>query len=186
MELDDAPVDRPALAGALGAVDSRAVVDPPVAISPGGAGFARDADPVCLCPRCNTPMVVNRGAYTRLACPVAECGFAFDPRLSQWLLTAHGRGRPASAPVARRSGRSRSSPCSWSLLAMFAGLFVAVHGIEVTGWMERGLALIPLSARGSLPVLAATTTVLSNLVSNVPAALIRLAIGTAWIVWVFR
>lgn len=60
----------------------------------------------------------------------------------------------------------------WSLLAMFAGLFVVVRGIEVTGWMERGLALIPLPARGSLPVLAGTTTVLSNLVSNVPAVLL--------------
>jgi len=60
----------------------------------------------------------------------------------------------------------------WSLLAMFAGLFVVVRGIEVTGWMERGLALIPESARGSLVALAGTTTVLSNLVSNVPAVLL--------------
>jgi len=60
----------------------------------------------------------------------------------------------------------------WGLLAMFAGLFVVVRGIEVTGWMERGLALIPEVARGSLIALAATTTVLSNIVSNVPAVLL--------------
>jgi hypothetical protein len=46
----------------------------------------------------------------------------------------------------------------------------------VTGWMERGLALIPPQARGSLPALAATTTVLSNLVSNVPAVLLLLLV----------
>ena len=60
----------------------------------------------------------------------------------------------------------------WSLLAMFAGLFVVVRGVEVTGWTARGLALVPESARGSLPALAGTTTVLSNLVSNVPAVLV--------------
>ncbi|MBP6875063.1 MAG: anion transporter [Candidatus Eisenbacteria bacterium] len=60
----------------------------------------------------------------------------------------------------------------WGLLAMFAGLFVVVRGIEVTGWMERGLALIPSSARESLIALSAVTAALSNVVSNVPAVLL--------------
>lgn len=60
----------------------------------------------------------------------------------------------------------------WSLLAMFAGLFVVVRGVEVTGWTERWLALVPEAARTSTLVLAGTTTVLSNLVSNVPAVLV--------------
>jgi len=60
----------------------------------------------------------------------------------------------------------------WGLLAMFAGLFVVVRGVEVTGWTERGLALIPEAARGSLPVLTGATAALSNLVSNVPAVLV--------------
>lgn len=57
------------------------------------------------------------------------------------------------------------------LLAMFAGLFVVVAGIEKTAWLTdlaRDSARIPLA---STPVLAAVTAVLSNLVSNVPAVL---------------
>lgn len=60
----------------------------------------------------------------------------------------------------------------WSLLAMFAGLFVVVRGVEVTGWTARWLALVPEAARGSMLALAGTSTVLSNLVSNVPAVLV--------------
>lgn len=60
----------------------------------------------------------------------------------------------------------------WSLLAMFAGLFVVVRGVEVTGWTERGLALVPDAVRGSLLALTGTTAALSNLVSNVPAVLV--------------
>lgn len=60
----------------------------------------------------------------------------------------------------------------WSLLAMFAGLFVVVRGVEATGWTERWLALVPEAARGSNLALAGTAATLSNLVSNVPAVLV--------------
>jgi len=60
----------------------------------------------------------------------------------------------------------------WSLLAMFAGLFVVVRGIEVTGWTAKGLAVIPPAARDSLPALVGASTALSNVVSNVPAVLV--------------
>ena len=60
----------------------------------------------------------------------------------------------------------------WSLLLMFAGLFVIVAGAE-----QRLLSPAVLAAVGRLhlervPVLAGITLVLSNLVSNVPAVLV--------------
>lgn len=64
------------------------------------------------------------------------------------------------------------SHVDWSLLAMFAGLFVVVRGIEATGWTARALAIVPDAARGSFAAFTATTAVLSNLVSNVPAVLV--------------
>jgi Na+/H+ antiporter NhaD/arsenite permease-like protein len=60
----------------------------------------------------------------------------------------------------------------WALLALFAGLFVVVRGMEATGWIERGLAGVPAGAHGSLAALAGVTTAISNLVSNVPAVLV--------------
>jgi Na+/H+ antiporter NhaD/arsenite permease-like protein len=60
----------------------------------------------------------------------------------------------------------------WSLLVMFAGLFVVIAGFEmhvVTSWDLQRLA-----SSQSAPVapLAALAAVLSNLVSNVPAVLL--------------
>jgi Na+/H+ antiporter NhaD/arsenite permease-like protein len=60
----------------------------------------------------------------------------------------------------------------WSLLTMFAGLFVVVGGIERAGLAGRWLALVPEGARLSPGVFAAVTVALSNLVSNVPAVLV--------------
>jgi Na+/H+ antiporter NhaD/arsenite permease-like protein len=60
----------------------------------------------------------------------------------------------------------------WSLLTMFAGLFVVVAGVEHTGLVERGLDVLGGRARDSLPAFAGATVVLSNLVSNVPAVLL--------------
>ena len=61
---------------------------------------------------------------------------------------------------------------NWSLLTMFAGLFVVVAGVEHAGLTQRWLAWIAPEARHSIPVFAAATTALSNLVSNVPAVLV--------------
>lgn len=60
----------------------------------------------------------------------------------------------------------------WSLLTMFAGLFVVVAGVERAGVTARALALLGEAARDSLPLFVAATTALSNLVSNVPAVLV--------------
>jgi len=60
----------------------------------------------------------------------------------------------------------------WALLTMFAGLFVVVRGMEATGWAQRGLELVPAPAHPSLAALAGVTTVISNVVSNVPAVLV--------------
>lgn len=60
----------------------------------------------------------------------------------------------------------------WSLLTMFAGLFVVVAGVEHAGLTQRGLDLLGPGARRSLPAFAGVVVGLSNLVSNVPAVLV--------------
>ncbi len=60
----------------------------------------------------------------------------------------------------------------WSLLAMFAGLFIVVAGVEKTS-LERDL--LAFAARFRLDrvgVLSAFSALLSNIVSNVPAVLV--------------
>ncbi len=60
----------------------------------------------------------------------------------------------------------------WSLLTMFAGLFVVVAGVEQAGLVGRGLELAGPGARHSLTAFAGVVVGLSNLVSNVPAVLV--------------
>ena len=64
----------------------------------------------------------------------------------------------------------------WSLLILFVGWFVAHHALEVTGLGPRALA--STAAHGldvSNPgVLFVATTLLSNLVSNMPAVMLLL------------
>jgi|tagenome__1003787_1003787.scaffolds.fasta_scaffold20903374_2 Na+/H+ antiporter NhaD/arsenite permease-like protein len=60
----------------------------------------------------------------------------------------------------------------WSLLLMFAGLFIIVAGAEhtfLTGDVVSTVARLHLD---SLPVLSTATAILSNIVSNVPAVLV--------------
>ena len=60
----------------------------------------------------------------------------------------------------------------WSLLVMFAGLFIVVAGVEKSS-LERNL--VAIAARAHLEngaVLSAIAAVLSNIVSNVPAVLV--------------
>ena len=62
----------------------------------------------------------------------------------------------------------------WHLLTLFCGLFVVIHGLELTGIPAR----LPLwlAAHGfdlhHLPALTLVTGTLSNLVSNVPAVML--------------
>ena len=60
----------------------------------------------------------------------------------------------------------------WSLLTMFAGLFVVVAGVERAGLTERGLDWIGPRAQHSLLAFTGVVVGLSNLVSNVPAVLL--------------
>jgi Na+/H+ antiporter NhaD/arsenite permease-like protein len=60
----------------------------------------------------------------------------------------------------------------WSLLTMFAGLFVVVAGVEHAGWTERAIEAVGHGAEQSLPAFLGVVVALSNLVSNVPAVLL--------------
>lgn len=60
----------------------------------------------------------------------------------------------------------------WPLLVMFGGLFVVTGALEVTGVSAQLFELVkPLAFAGVAP-LALVTTLLSNLISNVPAVLL--------------
>lgn len=60
----------------------------------------------------------------------------------------------------------------WPLLVMFAGLFVVVAGVEHAVLTPDAVAAISRIDLNAIPILAAVTAVLSNLVSNVPAVLV--------------
>src|SRR5271170_4292841 len=59
----------------------------------------------------------------------------------------------------------------WSLLLMFAGLFIIVAGAEHVLLSQRAIAAVGQLRLDRVPVLSAVTATLSNLVSNVPAVL---------------
>src|SRR5207247_8729035 len=64
----------------------------------------------------------------------------------------------------------------WTLLFLFSGLFVVMRGVEVAGLtgllFERTRFLLANKTFGSMLGLAGAVTVLSNLVSNVPAVML--------------
>jgi Na+/H+ antiporter NhaD/arsenite permease-like protein len=59
----------------------------------------------------------------------------------------------------------------WSLLLMFAGLFIIVAGAEHTLLSDGTITAVARLHLDRMPVLSAVTAILSNLVSNVPAVL---------------
>ncbi len=61
---------------------------------------------------------------------------------------------------------------NWSLLLLFAGLFIVVAGLEKTVMTPETLAAAAQLRLDRVPVLSAVAAVLSNLVSNVPAVLV--------------
>jgi Na+/H+ antiporter NhaD/arsenite permease-like protein len=76
----------------------------------------------------------------------------------------------------------------WSLLLMFAGLFIIVAGAEHTLLSDGTITAVARLHLDRAPVLSAVTAILSNLVSNVPAVLILKAFidpltdqHTAWL-----
>jgi Na+/H+ antiporter NhaD/arsenite permease-like protein len=60
----------------------------------------------------------------------------------------------------------------WSLLAMFAGLFIVVAGVEKTSLEKDLLAFASRFHLDRIAVLSTFSAVLSNIVSNVPAVLV--------------
>ncbi len=60
----------------------------------------------------------------------------------------------------------------WPLLAMFAGLFIVVAGMQKWVLSARAEAVIGTLRLESVSILSAVTVALSNLVSNVPAVLV--------------
>jgi Na+/H+ antiporter NhaD/arsenite permease-like protein len=60
----------------------------------------------------------------------------------------------------------------WSLLLMFAGLFIIVDGAERELLSPRAIAAVGAMHLDAVPVLSGITAILSNLVSNVPAVLL--------------
>ena len=60
----------------------------------------------------------------------------------------------------------------WTMLLMFAGLFVVVGGLEATGVDRDALSWIGVERLANPVTLSVVVTVLSNLVSNVPAVLL--------------
>ena len=60
----------------------------------------------------------------------------------------------------------------WSLLAMFAGLFVVIAGVEKTSLHRTLAAFVARVHLDDIFMLSGLAALLSNLVSNVPAVLV--------------
>ncbi|HET7583840.1 MAG TPA: SLC13 family permease [Gemmatimonadaceae bacterium] len=79
--------------------------------------------------------------------------------------------------VARRDPTEALSRVEWPLLLFFAALFVVMRGFERTGWAawidQHTLTVAAHGSRwGALAAMSAALTVLSNLISNVPAVML--------------
>ncbi len=79
----------------------------------------------------------------------------------------------------RVDARKVYAEIDWPLLAMFAGLFIVVAGMEKWVVSARAGAVIGAMGLERVSVLSAVTVVLSNLVSNVPAVLVLRPFVTA-------
>ena len=60
----------------------------------------------------------------------------------------------------------------FNLLVVFIGLFIIIAGVEKSRLMDHLLQILDFSGFGNIAAFAAVTTVVSNLVSNVPAVLL--------------
>jgi Na+/H+ antiporter NhaD/arsenite permease-like protein len=75
-------------------------------------------------------------------------------------------------PSRRVDVRKIYGEIDFTLLLMFAGLFVVVAGIERTALTPEVVRKVAALRLDATPVLAMVTAVLSNIVSNVPAVLV--------------
>ena len=120
--------------------------------------------PVDLKIRVHRPLLIKSSLAALAAVVLFAAGFAVSNvalGVGAWLLVTR-RVRPEKI----------YRDIDWTLLVLFIGLFVVVAGIETTG-IDREVfaALRPWHLERALP-LAVATTVLSNLVSNVPAVMV--------------
>ncbi|MGH7907731.1 MAG: SLC13 family permease, partial [Candidatus Binataceae bacterium] len=60
----------------------------------------------------------------------------------------------------------------WTMLLLFAGLFVVVGGLQLTGLPADAVGIIGAARLANTAILAVVVAVLSNIVSNVPAVLL--------------
>ncbi|MGH7915316.1 MAG: anion transporter [Candidatus Binataceae bacterium] len=72
----------------------------------------------------------------------------------------------------RTQPRSIYEQIDWTLLVMFAGLFIVVRGVEITGLLKELMQAAGPQGLKNVAVLSVAAAVLSNLVSNVPAVLL--------------
>ena len=72
----------------------------------------------------------------------------------------------------RTQPRSIYEQIDWTLLVMFAGLFIVVRGAETTHLLEDLVRAVGPERLKNVAVLSVAAAVLSNLVSNVPAVLL--------------
>jgi Na+/H+ antiporter NhaD/arsenite permease-like protein len=72
----------------------------------------------------------------------------------------------------RTQPRSIYEQVDWTLLVMFAGLFIVVKGVETTGLLKDLVQAAGPERLKNVAVLSVAAAALSNLVSNVPAVLL--------------
>jgi Na+/H+ antiporter NhaD/arsenite permease-like protein len=72
----------------------------------------------------------------------------------------------------RTEPRSIYEQIDWTLLVMFAGLFIVVRGAETTGLLKELVQAAGPERLKNVAVLSVAAAILSNLVSNVPAMLL--------------
>jgi Na+/H+ antiporter NhaD/arsenite permease-like protein len=128
---------------------------------------------------------------------VAVVGLAIDAAIL-WLLFRHRLTAQAEdhlvlpaaavAPPRRVTPRAIAAAIDWRLLLLFAGLFVVVGAAERQGIDRRIFGLLRPLGIATVGGLAATSVVLSNAISNVPAVMLFTRVvprlpdpGRAWL-----
>lgn len=120
--------------------------------------------PELRCLRVNRPLVLRSLAATAA---VIALFFAGQPPAKAAIVIG------AMLMLTRRVKSTRVySEIDWSLLLMFAGLFVITAGAERTLLTRHVLATVGQLHLDDVPILTVITAALSNLVSNVPAVLV--------------
>jgi Na+/H+ antiporter NhaD/arsenite permease-like protein len=132
--------------------------------------FRNDLKPHGPVPAGRGPRPIHRAMMTKtlVVAALVMAGFlaGWDPAL----VAAGG----AAALLVSRSVKPEKfyRGVDWDLLMLFVGLFVVVAGIERAGLDARFFALLQPIGIATVPGLAAVASVLSNVISNVPAVML--------------